>query len=423
MLSKEFFSGDPRQNEFYKDGKVQININSPRAMSSTFDHEAYHFLRAQDKNEKLNTFENFLLNNAGTLLQNDSLDNAIQNKMAEYRQYGVDLTLYDAKEEVFADAVGRLFEDDGAIQHLYKTDRNLFQRVYDWIVHTIFKIGKDTDTKLLMDAQRKFVLAMQESSGVLRENADNSPMASYVGTDANGIRYYESDMKKYTKKESVEYFEALADLLLENENIQMDFHGNVLDINVHEDFIGETKHQDKTSLFKDITKMLPYLADIIENSKWESGQPEKKKSSSTSRRSRRHRDFVYWDYFKTTIFMDGKPFDIRVNVVTDKQGDKKLYQVLAHKNRKGITADPSISQVSSNSVIPFQSITSVPQGAQGVNTQNEKYSFGDSLYEKRGRGRQGSNQYQFPSCDVQYICSRSVPLPKNAGQEREIKHF
>lgn len=191
----EFFSGDPRQNGYYKDGKVQININSPRAMSSTFAHEAYHFLRMQDKNEKLNTFENFLLNNAGTLLQNESLDNAIQNKMAEYRQYGVDLTSYDAKEEVFADAVGRLFEDEKAIQHLYKTDRNLFQRVYDWIVHTISKIGKDADTKLLMDAQRKFVLAMQESSGVLRENEENSPMASYVGTDANGIRHYESNYR------------------------------------------------------------------------------------------------------------------------------------------------------------------------------------------------------------------------------------
>ncbi|MDO5097004.1 MAG: hypothetical protein Q4D65_10600 [Peptostreptococcaceae bacterium] len=475
----------------------------------------------------MNDFENYLLGNSAILLNNKSLENAINNKVAEYRQYGVELTSYDAKEEVFADVVGRLFEDDGAIQHLYKSDRNLFQRVYDWIVHTISKIGKDADTKLLMDAQRKFVLAMQESSGVLRENAGNSPMASYVGTDASGIRHYKSDLIGYSEDDRKWFFNTyfqdhfngaeveldgvhgeikvkanrksinknlysgnaaektkfpfdLVDILenaklndIEKEpsyfdpNIEPknDAHRNTkywhryksivnldgadyeITFSVAEKADGSFKfyyagmqkasiltgslndrHRrilaSKDSIDENQFKVNPILennsSDVfsmadsldidgnstplhlrndgelysfgdgttppmnfeygidnpnrIENSKWESGQLEKKKNNSNARRNRRHRDFVCWDYFKTTVFVDGKPFDIRVNVVTDKHGDKNLYQVLAHKNRKGITADPLISQVSSNSVIPFRSTTSVPQGTQSVNTQNQNGS-------------------------------------------------
>ncbi len=277
----------------------------------------------QDKNEKLNTFENFLLNNAGTLLQNESLDNAIQNKMAEYRQYGVDLTSYDAKEEVFAEAVGRLFEDEGAIQHLYKADRNLFQRVYDWIVHTISKIGKDADTKLLMDAQRKFVLAMQESSGVLRENADNSPMASYVGTDANGIRHYKSDLIGYSEDDRKWFFNTYFQDHFNGAEVELDGVDGEIKVKANRKSINKNLYSGNAA---EKTKFPFDLVDILKNAKL--NDIEKEPSffdPNIEPKNDAHRNTKYWHHYKSIVNLDGTDYEITFSVAEKVNGSFKFY--------------------------------------------------------------------------------------------------
>lgn len=49
--------------------------------------------------------------------------------------------------------------------------------------------------------------------------------------------------------------------------------------------------------------------------------------------------------------------------------EENLYPILV-KNRKGITADPSISQVPSNSVIPFLIISIISSIYKDINNQN-----------------------------------------------------
>lgn len=389
----EFFSGNPNQNGIYRDGKVMININSPRAMENTFAHEVYHFLRAQDRNEKLNTFENFLLNNSATLLKNDSPQNAIENKVAEYRQYGVDLTLYDAKEEVFAEAVGRLFDDEKAIQHLYKTDRNLFQRMYDWIVHTISKIGKDADTKLLMDAQRKFVVAMQESSGVLRENAEQNDMNAFIGNDKIGLRAYETDYPNISGSKLIDKFKADFAEMFDNQNVQVDIKGKKVRIVTDENTIGEniykniehynSKYEDPKNIVR--SKYQSDLADILETAEYvntadKRGIPPKNKNHEGV-------DFIHT--FVNTVNLGGTPTDIVFTIFQHNDGTYSLYYVnpiinwKESKKLKKALADKGNSLNALNATDVDGAVTnafsndSVTRDIQTVNTQSEKYSFDD----------------------------------------------
>lgn len=89
--------------------------------------------------------------------------------ISEYGSYGTQLDQEGARRELVAKfSEDMLFRDERSIQRLLQTDRNLFQRVYDWICDALTKVKGTSEENFLLDAQKLYEKALRgagEQSG------------------------------------------------------------------------------------------------------------------------------------------------------------------------------------------------------------------------------------------------------------------
>ena len=100
----------------------------------------------------------------------------------EYGQLGVELDADGATKELVAKfAEEKLFRDERSIQRLLQTDRNLFQRIYDWIRDTVAKLRGTGEDKFLLDAQRLYKKALRQAG---TQQGAGTAQNTFAGTKA-----------------------------------------------------------------------------------------------------------------------------------------------------------------------------------------------------------------------------------------------
>lgn len=197
--------GDPGNGAAgqYQNNRITIDPRAENPVRQVLVHELTHHM------ETSGLYGDFSGKVLGFIAEDMGVDveNLTNSIIQEYGQQGVELDADGATRELVAKfAEDKLFRDERSIQRLLQTDRNLFQRIYDWIRDTVAKVRGTGEEQFLIDAQRLYEKALRQAgtqqgagmaqntfAGVNARTADlnalnNAQELERQGTDADAIR-------------------------------------------------------------------------------------------------------------------------------------------------------------------------------------------------------------------------------------------
>ena len=147
-------------NGSYRDGVISLNPNAANPVRQTLIHELTHHMESSGRySEFRETALRYVAENMGA-----DVDSVRQALMADYAQNGVTLDEDGATREIVAKfAEEKLFTDEATVRRLLAEDRNLFQRIYDWIRDMAGKLTGTSEETFLRDAERLYAKALRET--------------------------------------------------------------------------------------------------------------------------------------------------------------------------------------------------------------------------------------------------------------------
>ena len=147
-------------NGSYRDGVISLNPNAANPVRQTLIHELTHHMESSGRySEFRETALRYVAENMGA-----DVDSVRQALMADYAQNGVTLDEDGATREIVAKfAEEKLFTDEATVRRLLAEDRNLFQRIYDWIRDMTGKLTGTSEESFLRDAERLYAKALRET--------------------------------------------------------------------------------------------------------------------------------------------------------------------------------------------------------------------------------------------------------------------
>lgn len=147
-------------NGSYRDGVISLNPNAANPVRQTLIHELTHHMESSGRySEFRETALRYVAENMGA-----DVDSVRQALMADYAQNGVTLDEDGATREIVAKfAEEKLFTDEATVRRLLAEDRNLFQRIYDWIRDMAGKLAGTSEESFLRDAERLYAKALRET--------------------------------------------------------------------------------------------------------------------------------------------------------------------------------------------------------------------------------------------------------------------
>ena len=187
----------------YQNNRITIDPTAENPVRQVLVHELTHHM------ETSGLYNDFSQKILGFIAEDMGVDveNLKESIIREYGQQNVELDADGATRELVAKfAEDKLFRDERSIQRLLQTDRNLFQRIYDWIRDTVAKVRGTGEEQFLIDAQRLYEKALRQAgtqqgagtaqntfAGVNARTADLNAMNTAKelerqGTDADAIR-------------------------------------------------------------------------------------------------------------------------------------------------------------------------------------------------------------------------------------------
>lgn len=147
-------------NGSYHDGVISLNPNAANPVRQTLIHELTHHMESSGRySEFRETALRYVAENMGA-----DVDSVRQALMADYAQNGVTLDEDGATREIVAKfAEEKLFTDEATVRRLLAEDRNLFQRIYDWIRDMAGRLTGTSEESFLRDAERLYAKALRET--------------------------------------------------------------------------------------------------------------------------------------------------------------------------------------------------------------------------------------------------------------------
>lgn len=123
-------------NGFYKDGVMYLNINADRPLSYVFSHEITHHMQ-QYAPEQYEMFKQLVREK---WFQQGGIEDAVSQKIIQYRGNGVELTREEALDEILADSTYEIIQSEEFIDELCRENRSLAQSVLDAVRNVIDKL-------------------------------------------------------------------------------------------------------------------------------------------------------------------------------------------------------------------------------------------------------------------------------------------
>lgn len=146
----------------YENGVITIDENAKNPVRQVLVHELTHHMESSGLyGEFSDRVLSFVAEDMG--VDAEAMARSITE---EYRAAGVELSEDAARRELVAKfAEDKLFRDERSIQRLLRTDRNLFQKIYDWIRDTLMKVKGSSEEKFLAEAQKLYEKALRNNQG------------------------------------------------------------------------------------------------------------------------------------------------------------------------------------------------------------------------------------------------------------------
>lgn len=174
-------------------GEILLNTSSFKEINAVVGHETTHLFDGKDEKgnytKEYQTLQDMTIEYAKT---KGIYDSKIQDITEAYGDLLVDEN--QVKEELTADLVGDfLFNDEKFIEHLATKDRNIFQRIYDYVKHAYKMItAKTDDAKALEKMKYQFdnvykSISNENNTGIKYSIAGEKGMQNAIRSDVSNL--------------------------------------------------------------------------------------------------------------------------------------------------------------------------------------------------------------------------------------------
>ena len=184
-------SYDPQTSTIVLDlnaGRNSATDNAQFAILRTAAHELTHHIAERNRAD-YQRLQRFVVDN----LMDKGLEQLIEEKQAQYAAQGVELTREQAIEEVVADGCEMMLKDSQAIQKLVEQDRNLAQKVLDWLRNFVDKLRKTFE--VVSYEHREAALLMQKGTLKYLEGLQEMWDQALMGTVEEPVQEYKQEHK------------------------------------------------------------------------------------------------------------------------------------------------------------------------------------------------------------------------------------
>jgi hypothetical protein len=275
---------------YYQDGRIYINVNSDKPVLTTMKHELTHHIETSDSYSGLQQ----MMMNEYSKSSEQGVERAIKNIQNDYADRGIELSYEDARHEFAAKYVEeKLFTDEASIKKLYQEQPNLFKRIYEWIKDSIKYVRSSNEQRALMDMEKLYVKAMNDTSTQKRSDTSyslNSKTFNDIVNQENVVRMNDGtyafkvdiDLNQgntLSKKEIASIIRSLGPQI-----VTLD--GDVININKYSG--GEYAYGSSTSsMYSDIVNkknnIAPYVKKAIQTSNYEYSQNNDKLTGTSKK--------------------------------------------------------------------------------------------------------------------------------------------
>lgn len=170
----------------YQDGVISIDPSAADPVRQVLIHELTHHMERSGLYGRFSDAAlQFVAENMGADV--DTLRRAV---IADYARAGVTLDEDGATREIVAKfAEEKLFTDEATVRRLLVQDRNLFQRIYDWLRDTVAKLQGTQEQRRLIAAQNLYEKALRQADTGTQGRATQYDIRDF----GDGRKYVQAD--------------------------------------------------------------------------------------------------------------------------------------------------------------------------------------------------------------------------------------
>ena len=197
----------------YKPGEITININS-EDFNGSLSHELTHFIK-DTAPESYRLYQE-IVTEAQMKATGKTWEDLVESYTNRYKDAGQDLTRQQVIEEIAADATQKFLNDPDFINQVVKKDRNLAQKIIDFLsdvidsIKNLIKTGStraaaknlEQDVQMYEDARYAWLLGLEQGSKDYKagkERADNIMQSSKYELNQFGFEEYGEKEKGWWK--------------------------------------------------------------------------------------------------------------------------------------------------------------------------------------------------------------------------------
>ncbi len=197
----------------YKPGEITININS-EDFNGSLSHELTHFIK-DTAPESYRLYQE-IVTEAQMKATGKAWEDLVESYTNRYKDAGQDLTRQQVMEEIAADATQKFLNDPDFIDQVVKKDRNLAQKIIDFLsdvidsIKNLIKTGStraaaknlEQDVQMYEDARYAWLLGLEQGSKDYKagkERADNIMQSNKYELNQFGFEEYGEKEKGWWK--------------------------------------------------------------------------------------------------------------------------------------------------------------------------------------------------------------------------------
>ena len=415
-------------NGFYKDGVMYLNINADRPLSYVFSHEITHHMQ-QYAPEQYAMFKQLVREK---WFQQGGIEDAISQKIIQYRGNGVELTREEALDEILADSTYEIIQSQEFIDELCRENRSLAQSVLDAIRNVIDKLRAMiaegqvfapkynesllSELDILKDAAKLWtdglMVAAQNRAAVgVNETSEGKYSIEQDSTGKDVVVVQEDIFKgregEKRKKVVTEYLKNhIGDMFTMIENGKNVYLGKDLPNEYNYSRTTKNLGRDRRFVKQKATPGIGEMVEIATNERWESPVHKEKHEN----------DAKYGFYKYDTRFAvrdrsgEYEIYDAELVVRHNEDGKLYLYDVQGIKKDTAAVRFPleksqpaMLSKEESRDAYNGTSINSISE----TGGNDKKFSFNENIFEKsqEAEGRQKSD---FKDSEGKYISNQQA---------------
>lgn len=200
----------------YQNGVIYIDPAAVDPVRQVLIHELTHHMETSGLYGKFSDAAlRFVAEDMGA-----DVDALRRTVIEDYAKAGVALDEDGATRELVAKfAEEKLFTDEATVRRMLAQDRNLFQRIYDWLRDTAAKLTGTPEQRRLIDAQNLYEKALRQAEAGTQDSGTQDSGTQY---DIKYPRYSEEDIKNNSGRlRSMEAVERLSGNELGDRNIPL----------------------------------------------------------------------------------------------------------------------------------------------------------------------------------------------------------